>query len=491
MSETTPSPEPGRDDTPPTPEWFASVEPASVSAAEGMTGDADPAAATAAPVLPTPAAAETTALSTSGGASTMVFPPVASYPPPVTTGPTPHPGTAFGLPADPEPPAPRRRGARVAELGVVAVLAAALASGGTYALTQSGAGVAPAASSSSPTAGASSTATTTPVGATQAPVIVGSATAPDWAATAKAVTPSVVSITVRAGQSGGEGSGVVIDSAGHILTNNHVATAGGSGGSITVTLSDGRTYDATIAGTDPSTDLAVLTLKNPPTNLAPIAIADSAAVSVGDPVMAVGNPLGLASTVTTGIVSALNRPVTTQGESDPFGTTVSEPVVTSAIQTSAAINPGNSGGALVDAAGKLIGINSSIATLGSSQSGSGNIGIGFAIPSNEAKAIAEQLIAKGRVSHAYLGVSTRDTVATDGSDRRNAALVTKVVVGSAAEKAGVTSGDAVIAVDGTRVDSSLSLVASIRAMQSGSSTTLTVLRDGQRLDLRVTLGTRG
>ena len=488
MSETTPSPEPGRDDTPPTPEWFDTTPPSSWSSAAPAPAS-EPAPEPVPEAAPDPA--ETTALPLPSGGSTMTFPPVASFPPPTSPGPTPPSGSAFGLPAAPEPPAARRRGGRVAELGVVAVLAAALASGGTYALTHSGAGVAPAASGGSPTTRASSTPSAVSVGASQAPVIVGSATAPDWAATAKAVTPSVVSITVQAGQSGGEGSGVIIDSAGHILTNNHVATAGGSGGSITVTLSDGRTYDATVAGTDPSTDLAVLTLKNPPTDLAPIAIADSTAVSVGDPVMAVGNPLGLASTVTTGIVSALSRPVTTQGETDPFGTTVSEPVVTSAIQTSAAINPGNSGGALVDAAGKLIGINSSIATLGSSQSSSGNIGIGFAIPSNEAKAIAEQLIAKGRVSHAYLGVSTRDTVATDGSDRRNAALVTKVVIGSAAEKAGLKSGDAVIAVDGARVDSSLSLVAAIRAMQSGTSATLTILRDGQHLDLPVTLGTRG
>jgi putative serine protease PepD len=206
--------------------------------------------------------------------------------------------------------------------------------------------------------------------------------------------------------------------------------------------------------------------------------------------MAVGNPLGLAGTVTTGIVSALNRPVTTGGETDQFGTVISEPVVTDAIQTSAAINPGNSGGALVDAAGKLIGINSSIASLGSSQSQSGNIGIGFAIPSNTAKSVAEQLIGEGKVSHAYLGVSTQDTVATEGTDRRNAALVTKVVTGSAADKAGLRANDIVVAINGKRVDSSLSLVATVRELTSGEQATITVLRDGARVDLTATLGTR-
>lgn len=380
-------------------------------------------------------------------------------------------------------PAPRRGRARVGELALVAILAAGLASGGTYAVTQNGASSTPAASSVTKTS-------TVAVGATAAPVIAGTSSAPDWAAMAKAVGPSVVSITVQAGQSGGEGSGVVIDTAGHILTNNHVVAAGGSRETITVTLADGRTYDATIAGTDPATDLAVLTLKDPPTDLAPIAFADSDALVVGQPVMAVGNPLGLAGTVTTGIVSALNRPVTTGGETDQFGTVISEPVVTDAIQTSAAINPGNSGGALVDAGGKLIGINSSIASLGSSQSQSGNIGIGFAIPSNTAKSVAEQLISDGKVSHAYLGVSTQDTVATEGADRRNAALVTKVVSGSAADTAGLRANDIVVAINGKRVDSSLSLVASVRELTSGETATITVLRDGARVDLTATLGTR-
>ena len=184
----------------------------------------------------------------------------------------------------------------------VAILAAALASGGTYAATR----YATPAPSSSPVA------TTQSNGSTSPQVIQGNASAPDWTATAKAVAPSVVSITVTSGQTGGQGSGVVIDNQGHILTNNHVATGAGANATISVTLNDGRTYDAKIVGTDPSTDLAVLLLNNPPSDLVPMSIGDSSQVVVGEPVMAIGNPLGLSGTVTTGIVSALDRPVTTQ-----------------------------------------------------------------------------------------------------------------------------------------------------------------------------------
>jgi putative serine protease PepD len=298
-----------------------------------------------------------------------------------------------------------------------------------------------------------------------------------------------VSITVG-GSGGGQGSGVVIDDSGHVLTNNHVI-GGGGGTRITVTLHDGRTYTATVAGTDASTDLAVLTLEDPPEDLQPIALGDSDALKVGDPVMAVGNPLGLAGTVTTGIVSALNRPVTTSGESEGGGLTQAEPVVTNAIQTSAAINPGNSGGALVNASGQLVGINSSIATLGSSAGGqSGSIGIGFAIPVNEAKTIATQLIDKGSAQHAYLGVTSQDGTASDGSATRAGATVREVSPGTPAAEAGLRSGDTVIAVDGDRVDSTLSLVAHIRERSVGDKVTLTVLRDGERLELSAILAAR-
>jgi putative serine protease PepD len=405
--------------------------------------------------------------------------------------------------AEPAQPGNRRRWV---ELTAVAALAAVLASGGTYAATQL------TSSPQSPTASSTGLASNS-----SAPVSQADANSPNWTATAAAVSPSVVSIKVVSGQAAGEGSGVIIDTKGHILTNNHVVNGAGAGAQITVVLNDGRTYGATVAGTDPSTDLAVITLQKPPSDLKPISLGNSDALKVGDPVMAVGNPLGLAGTVTTGIVSALNRPVTTQAEdqqtpqqgTDPFsqgngngngnGNGSSTPsqsndgsqVVTNAIQTSAAINPGNSGGALVNASGQLIGINSSIATLGSSgTSQSGSIGIGFAIPVNEAKSIAQQLISKGSAEHAFLGVSLQDGTASDGTSQRAGAQVAQVSSGTPAAAAGLQKGDVVIAVDGDRVDSTLSLVASIRERSVGDKVTLTVLRNGKQVKLIATLAAK-
>jgi putative serine protease PepD len=389
------------------------------------------------------------------------------------------PGAEPAQPAKPQPGRPRR----LAELATVAVLAAVLASGGTYAATRA---------DTTSLAAQQSASTTT----SAAPVVQADATAPNWSVTASAVSPSVVAITVTSGQSGGQGSGVIFDTKGHILTNNHVVAAGGQGSKITVTLNDKRTYDASVVGTDPSTDLAVIALTNAPSDLRAIALGDANAIKVGDQVMAVGNPLGLAGTVTTGIVSALNRPVTTseqqQQQADPFGQqqSTTEPVVTNAIQTSAAINPGNSGGALVNANGQLIGINSAIASLGSSGSSSsqsGNIGIGFAIPVNEARSIANQLITSGKATHPYLGVASKDGVVADGSAKRAAAVLTNVVNGTPADKAGLQAGDAIIAVDGNSIDGSLSLVAQVRQRSVGDKATLKIVRDGQSRDVNVTL----
>jgi len=324
-------------------------------------------------------------------------------------------------------------------------------------------------------------------------VVQADPSAPNWSVTAAAVSPSVVAISVESSQSGGQGSGVIFDAKGHIVTNNHVVAAGGSGSKISVTLNDKRTYDATIVGTDPSTDLAVIKLTNAPNDLKPIALGDANTLKVGEPVMAVGNPLGLAGTVTTGIVSALNRPVTTspQQSGDPFGQQqpAGEPVVTNAVQTSAAINPGNSGGALVNAAGQLIGINSAIASLGSSgaSSQSGNIGIGFAIPVNEAKSIAEQLITSGKALHAYLGVIPKDGVVADGSAKRAAAVITSVSGGTPADKAGLRVGDAIIAVDDEPIDGALSLIGQVRERSAGDKVTLKFLRDGETKTVSVTL----
>ena len=425
----------------------------------------------------TPGGTTTAPRPVEGGHPTAPIPVTASTPPP--------PPGAFGPGAttgQPGGPAPHSRGRRTAELATVAVLAALLSSGGTIAAAQYW-----------PEDAATTAGTTTAQelgnGSNAAPVVQASADAPDWAATAAAVSPSVVSITVQTGQRGGQGSGVIIDGSGHVLTNNHVVAGAEE---LTVTLADGRTFQAEVRGTDPSTDLAVITISGSPSGLKAVALGNSDDLAVGDPVMAVGNPLGLAGTVTTGIVSALNRPVTTQAEgggqglSDP---SQSEPVVTNAIQTSAAINPGNSGGALVDAGGRLIGINSSIATLGASGQ-SGSIGIGFAIPVNEATSIAEQLIESGTAVHAYLGVTPQDGTASDGSASRAGAEVVSVGENTPASAAGLQEGDVVTAVNGERVESALSLVGHIREKRAGDEVTLTVLRDGNSIEVRATLAAK-
>ena len=332
-----------------------------------------------------------------------------------------------------------------------------------------------------------STATTTQV--TQA-----SANSPDWTATAAAIKNAVVAIRVEGSNKQGQGSGVIIDAKGHIVTNNHVVSGAGQGAKLSVTIGD-KTYSAKVVGTDPSTDLAVLKLENPPSNLTVASWGDSSKLKVGQPVMAVGNPLGLSDTVTTGIVSALNRPVTTQAVNDNnvddtnFNSQRdSDVVVTSAIQTNAAINPGNSGGALVDSSGALVGITSSIASLasnGSSSGQSGNIGIGFAIPSAQVKSVVEQLIANGTVKHPQLGI--RASNGTSGTQL--GAKVEDVTQGSAAAQAGLQKGDLITAIDGTPVVGSESLVAQVRSYEVGKEVTLKVLRGSETLELKVTLGT--
>jgi putative serine protease PepD len=339
--------------------------------------------------------------------------------------------------------------------------------------------------------GGSSSIGTTPAGATgtqSAPLVTTTGGLPDWVSVANAVEPSVVSVQVSTGQGGGEGSGILLDTEGRILTNNHVVAEGAAGGELAVVLSDGRSYPATIVGTDPETDLAVIKMNNAPAGLKPATIGDSSAIKVGDPVMALGNPLGLSDTVTTGIVSALNRPVSASSGQGSGG---GEAVVTNAIQTDAAINPGNSGGALVDAAGRVIGITSSIASLSSSLGGqSGNIGLGFAIPINEAKQIGDELIKTGKVQHAYLGVNLQDSSVTLDGARREAAVIQSVSGGTPAASAGLKAGDAVIAINGHAVDSANSLIGTIRATKPGTQVTLTIVRGGSGQDVKVTLAQR-
>lgn len=294
---------------------------------------------------------------------------------------------------------------------------------------------------------------------------------------AAAVRDSVVAIEVSTMQGGGEGSGVILDSDGHILTNDHVVDGARS---IRVTLADGRVLGAQIIGTDPSTDLAVIALDSPPSDLVPATLGDSAELTVGQDVVAVGNPLGLSSTVTSGIISALDRPVTTTS------TTGSSAVVTNAIQVDAAINPGNSGGPLFDLGGNAIGITSSIASLSQGQSGS--IGLGFAIPIDLASRVADEIIATGSAQHAFLGVTLMDGEAEADGVTRTGALIRDVVPGSAAASSGLVAGDVVVAIDGTAVSGADSLTGFVRALTPGSDVTLGVVSDGTYHELEVGLG---
>jgi putative serine protease PepD len=390
-------------------------------------------------------------------------------------------------PGPPAPPSgsPRREPRRpgwggVAAVGVGAALLSSLLTAGTLTVFDTTSTAAPS-SSSAPATSSSQSAP---------PLVTSTGSLPNWNAVSSAVEPSVVAVQVQ----DGEGSGVIMDTAGHVLTNNHVVADAG-GGTINVVLFDGRTYPATVVGTDPSTDLAVLKLSTVPSGLKAATFGDSSAVKIGDAVMAVGNPLGLSDTVTTGIVSALNRPVrtSTAGQSNnPFGGGSSaDDVVTNAIQTDAAINPGNSGGALVDSGGRVIGITSSIASLSNGGSGqSGNIGLGFAIPVNEAKDVAQQLVSTGSVQHSFLGIGLQNAAVTVDGASRQAAVIRNVTDGSPSAKAGIQTGDAVIAINGQRVDSSDSLIGTVRAIRPGTKVTLTIVRNGATKDVAVTLATR-
>ena len=313
---------------------------------------------------------------------------------------------------------------------------------------------------------------------TRTAVVIGGAsgsTAIDAKTIASLVTPSVVSIKVTTASGGGNGSGSVYKTSAtssFIITNNHVVADAATGGTITVELVNGDQYKATIVGRDSNYDLAVLKVNIG--NLPAITLGDSTQVSVGDPVLAIGSPLGLANTVTSGIVSSLNRPVTT-------GTTGAESYV-NAIQTDAAINPGNSGGALVDSQGRLIGVNSAIATL-TSGGASGNIGLGFSIPINEAKRIIDEIIATGKSTRPVLGVYF------DSSYSGVGAKISRLSTGEGAEKAGIPVGSIIIAINGAKTVDAESAIVKIRSMAPGSKVTVTVtLPTGGDKTFTVTLG---
>jgi putative serine protease PepD len=329
-------------------------------------------------------------------------------------------------------------------------------------------------------------------------------------------SPSVVTISVTASNAGGTGSGVVLSSDGYVLTNTHVVTLEGasSSGKIEVTTYDGKLYTGKVVGIDPIVDLAVIKLDGA-SGLQPIQFADSSNLNVGDQAVAIGAPLGLSNTVTDGIVSALNRSIqiassavpdnTSQQDSnggnsdDPFDfwnfgqspggtTTQSATISLPVVQTDAAINPGNSGGALVNSSGELIGVNVAIANAGGSSTGeqSGSIGVGFAIPANLAKRVADEIIADGTATHGLLGATVKD--ATSETSKTVGAEINEVTGGGAAETAGLKPGDVITEFNDIPITSSTDLTAQVRALAAGTSTSLTYVRDGKANTADVKLG---
>jgi putative serine protease PepD len=284
-------------------------------------------------------------------------------------------------------------------------------------------------------------------------------------AAAKAL-PSVVKIYASGPQASGSGSGIILTKDGEILTNNHVVELAAGGGKLAVSFNDGSTAKATILGRDPLTDLAVIKADGQQ-NLTPATLGNSGSLEVGQQVVAVGAPFGLESTVTTGIVSALDRPVSTQGESPSDPETIFP-----AIQTDAAINPGNSGGALIDLAGNVVGINSAIKTDTSGEGGS--IGLGFAIPIDDALPIVQELRAGDTPTHARIGVSVGN--ATDSIGLPDGALVGTIDPGTAAAEAGLEKGDVITKIDDQLISDADSLVATIRSYRPGDKVTLTIAK---------------
>ncbi|GAA2237323.1 trypsin-like peptidase domain-containing protein [Herbiconiux moechotypicola] len=407
----------------------------------------------------------------------------------------------------PKPPKKRRGGvALVAALAIGALIGGASGAGVTaWVVTQNDSGT---------TTSASSPTSITVNNPDSANLIT---------AVAAKASPSVVTISVQSDSAAGTGSGVILSEDGYIVTNTHVVTLDGETNdpSIKVETNDGKIWDATIIGTDPVADLAVIKLDDA-SGLTPIEFADSSKLNVGDVTIAIGAPLGLAGTVTNGIVSALNRSITVassaapddtetnptpdqgDGEQGPYDfwnfdipgqeeqstpqqTTQQQSISLSVIQTDAAINPGNSGGALLDSEGKLIGINVAIASAGSSSTEAGNIGVGFSIPVNLVKRVTDEIIENGTATHGLLGATVGDAASAEGSTTAGA-LIQSVTSGGAAEKAGLAAGDVVTALDGLPVTDSIDLTALVRTQAAGSEVQLTYLRDGDSHTVDVTLG---
>jgi putative serine protease PepD len=288
------------------------------------------------------------------------------------------------------------------------------------------------------------------------------------------VLPSVVSIDVQGAQLEVTGSGFVYDGHGHIITNNHVIEPAGSSGEIRVTLPDGSVQAATVVGRSPAYDIAVIQVDDT-SKLIPATLGSSSRVQVGQSVVAIGSPLGLNATVTSGIISATDRPVTAGGEG--------ETSYIDALQTDAAINPGNSGGPLVDLDGFVIGVNSAIATLGgSSTQQSGSIGVGFSIPIDQVSRTVKQIIATGHAEYPVIGAEVSVQTGFGG------AKVTQLTPGSPADTAGIQTDDLIKKIDGTPVQDGVELIVDIRTYNPGDTVTLTVLHNGDLKDVRVVLG---
>ncbi|MFG3092228.1 S1C family serine protease [Streptomyces antibioticus] len=405
-----------------------------------------------------------------------------------TVGGVPQAGAAFGSSSgsgggqppvwgasyqQPAPKAGKGRGGLVAALLIAALVAGGLGGGIGYTLAKN-----------DDSSGSTTVSSSTSGGAVKRdPGTV--------AGVAAKALPSTVTIEAESSNGeGGTGTGFVFDTQGHIVTNNHVVADAVDGGKVTATFPDGKKYNAEVVGHAQGYDVAVIKLKNAPSNLKPLTLGNSDEVAVGDSTIAIGAPFGLSNTVTTGIISAKNRPV---ASSDGSGSSSS---YMSALQTDASINPGNSGGPLLDAQGNVIGINSAIQSTGSGGLGgaaqSGSIGLGFAIPINQAKYVAQQLIKTGEPVYAKIGASVSLDESTGGAKitDQGAGGSDAVEAGGPAAEAGLKPGDVITKLDDTVIDSGPTLIGEIWTHQPGDKVTITYERDGKTHTVDLTLGSR-
>ncbi|TDC17083.1 S1C family serine protease [Actinomadura bangladeshensis] len=416
-----------------------------------------------------------------GARPAMAPPPAPPGPPP--GGPGPRPMAGYGMPPGgtgpnwapvPAMPPSSRGGPGLGLLAVVALIVALVAGA-------LGAGIGVIATNNDDNGGSVSLG-----GSNSSDSKVQSRPPDSVAGVAQRVLPSVVMIRVQSAQGEVGGTGFIVNG-GYVITNNHVVAGGGGNGQIQIVFNDKKTLPATVKGADPSSDVAVLKPSGQH-SLPPLPIGDSSKIAVGDPVIAIGSPLGLQGSVTTGIVSSLNRAVPTQGEGGGDASYLN------AIQTDAAINPGNSGGPLVDAKGRVIGINTAIATLGGQSLGgeqrSGSIGLGFAIPINQGKRVAEEIIRTGSVRQAKLGVFP-DPRYQDGGAKIMTQQVNgqdPVIKGGPADKAGLKPGDVITKIDDKPIEDATDLIAQIRSRAPGDRITVTYERDGREGTVQLTLG---